>query len=88
MTKKNEQKTVKFCIVCGKRIPESSSRKKLCSVRCDRRRRAYTRQGKSAPYEHCTEPPLQARSLGELNAAAMAEGLSYGRYIQKYYSGR
>ena len=88
MTKRKNENAVKFCIVCGRRSPEDSSRKKICSKECDRRHRTYTRHGQPAPFEYCTEPPIQSHSLGEINAAAMAEGLSYGQYILKLHNGK
>ena len=87
MTKKKNSMSVKFCIVCGKRIPECSSRHKICSNRCARKRKNLARHGMAAPYEYATEPPIASYSLGELERRAAAVGLSYGQYMSKLYSG-
>ncbi len=78
---------VKFCIVCGKRIPENSSRHKICSNRCSLKRKLLSRKGQPAPYEYAKEPPIEAYSLGELQRRARAEGLSYGQYMSRIHSG-
>lgn len=87
MTKRKREAGVKFCIVCGKRIPECSNRHKLCSRRCARKRKNLARQGMAAPYEYADEPPLASYSLGELERRAMEAGLSYGQYMSKLYNG-
>ena len=79
MTK--QKNDIKFCIVCGKRIPSSSNRHKLCSKQCSDRRRVLHRHGLPAPYEFATEPPAQAYTLGEVNAEARRRGMSYGEYM-------
>ena len=72
---------VKFCIVCGRKIPANSNRHKICGNYCAQRRKALHRQGLNAPYEFATKPPLQSQSLGEINAEARKCGLSYGQYV-------
>lgn len=65
---------VKFCVVCGRRIPELSMRKKTCSDFCRARRKCgYT------PYINCKEPPF--KDLTDLQKEAQKMGLSYGKYI-------
>lgn len=85
MTKRKNEMAVKFCIVCGRRIPDGSNRRKICSERCRLRRRFLARRGKAAPYEYATEPPVSAYSLGEIQRRARAAGLSYGQYMSKLY---
>lgn len=87
MTKRKKGDAVKFCIVCGRKIPESSNRHKICSERCARKRKNLTRSGLAAPYEYAQEPPIAYYSLGELQKRAMAEGMSYGKYMSKLHSG-
>ena len=85
MTKRKRGAGVKFCIVCGKKIPECSNRHKICSERCARKRKNLTRKGMAAPYEYATEPPITYYSLGEIQKRAMAAGLSYGQYMSRMY---
>ncbi len=87
MTKRKRGTGAKFCIVCGRKIPESSNRHKICSERCARKRKNLARNGKPAPYEYASEPPITYYSLGEIQRRAMAEGLSYGQYMSRVYSG-
>ncbi len=87
MTRRKNELGVKFCIVCGKRIPECSSRHKICSNRCARKRKNLARHGMAAPYEYAAEPPIASYTLGELNKRAADMGLSYGQYMGKIYSG-
>ncbi len=87
MTKRKRGAGVKFCIVCGKRIPECSNRHKICSDRCARKRKNLARQGLAAPYEYATEPPIASYTLGEIQKRAMAAGLSYGQYMSRVHSG-
>lgn len=86
MTKRKSE-GIKFCIVCGKRIPECSNRHKICSERCARRRKNLTRKGMAAPYEYAKEPPIAYYSLGEIQKRASAAGLSYGKYMSRVYNG-
>lgn len=87
MTPRKRGAGVKFCIVCGKRIPENSPRHKLCSERCKLKRRYLLRRGMAAPYEYAKDPPIEAYSLGEIQKRAMDAGLSYGQYMSKLHSG-
>lgn len=84
---KRKRPGVKFCIVCGRKIPECSNRHKICSERCAKKRKNLTRNGLPAPYEYATEPPITYYSLGEIQRRARAEGLSYGQYMSRLYSG-
>lgn len=77
---------IKFCIVCGKRIPENSPRHKICSNECRLKRRQFNKKGLPAPYENCTEPPAQAKPLSEINAEARRSGLSYGQFMAERYA--
>ncbi len=81
--KRKDPFRIKFCIMCGKRIPPTSDRQKLCSERCAKKRKVLHRRGLPAPYENCTEPPMQTYTLGEVNAEARAHGMSYGQYMLK-----
>lgn len=83
MSKRKNELAIKFCIVCGKRIPETSNRHKICSDRCARKRKNLHRRGMPAPYENAIESPAQAHTLAELNAEARKLGLTYGQYMQK-----
>jgi hypothetical protein len=68
----------KFCVVCGRKIPELSLRKKVCSDFCRRRKKnGY------APYINCVAPPFE--ELTELQKKASAEGMSYGQYMAMKY---
>ncbi len=83
---KRKRAGVKFCIVCGRKIPECSNRHKICSERCAKKRKNLTRNGLPAPYEYATEPPITYYSLGEIQRRARAEGLSYGQYMSRMHS--
>lgn len=72
---------VKFCVVCGRRIPELSLRKRTCSEFCRARKKCGY-----APYLHFKEPPFE--DLTRLQQQAQAAGLSYGQYIALRDSGR
>lgn len=87
MTPRKRSTGIKFCIVCGRKIPENSNRHKLCSERCRLKRRYLARRGLPAPYEDAKEPPISAYSLGEIQKRAMAAGLSYGQYMSRVHSG-
>ena len=64
----------KFCVVCGRRIPELSLRRRVCSDFCRKRTmRGY------APYLNCTEPPFS--KLTEMQMEASEKGMSYGKYV-------
>ena len=69
----------KFCVVCGRRIPELSMRKKTCSDFCNRRRKCGY-----APYLGCVKLPYN--DLTSLQQEAQSAGMSYGKYMAKKYS--
>lgn len=69
----------KFCVVCGRRIPELSLRRRTCSEFCHRRKKAGY-----APYINCSELPF--KDLTVLQKQAQSEGLSYGKYMAKLYN--
>lgn len=74
----NEAKE-KFCIVCGRRIPKTSERRKLCGIACEQsRRRGY------APYIKMKAPPFD--ELTQLQQKAQAQNMSYGQYMAAKYS--
>ena len=64
----------KFCVVCGRRIPELSMRKKTCSDFCNRRKKCGY-----APYIDC--PKLPYDDLTTLQQEAHKRGMSYGKYM-------
>ena len=66
--------TSKFCIVCGRRIPELSFRRRVCSDFCRRRYKAGY-----APFKDCKTVPYN--DLTDLQKAASAAGMSYGQYM-------
>ncbi len=85
---KRNRTRIKWCIVCGKRIPECSPRLKVCSKHCALRRKNLSRHGLSAPYEYVTEPPIQSFTLAEINAEARAPRLTYGQYVAQLAAGK
>lgn len=70
---------VKFCVVCGRRIPEISMRRKTCSDFCRRRKRCGY-----APYINYKKPPYE--DLTRLQQEAQEKGMSYGKYMSYLYS--
>jgi hypothetical protein len=68
-----ESKT-KFCVVCGKKIPELSRRKVTCSDYCRSRKKCGY-----APYLNYDVPPFG--DLTEYQMAAQKRGMSYGQYV-------
>lgn len=75
---------VKFCVVCGRIIPELSQRKVTCSERC----RARKKSG-YAPFIDYTEPPLHRfEDLTTVQMLAAKAGLSYGQYVAQDYEKR
>ena len=70
---------VKFCVVCGRRIPELSLRKITCSKAC-----YVKKKGGYAPYLNCTEPPYE--DLTALQQKAQKKNLSYGQYMATLYN--
>lgn len=87
MTQRKKSGAIKFCIVCGKRIPDMSSRHKICTERCARKRRNLSRNGQAAPFEFAKEPPIEAYSLGEIQRRASAAGMSYGAFMSSVHNG-
>jgi len=69
---------IKFCVVCGRRIPELSRRKMTCGPFCRRRKKSGY-----APYINCERPPYE--DLTTLQKAAQEKGLSYGKYMAILY---
>lgn len=68
-----ERKT-KFCVVCGRRIPELSLRKVTCGKFCYRRKK-----GGYAPYINYKVQPYDDLTLLQKKAQEM--GISYGKYM-------
>ena len=64
----------KFCVVCGRRIPELSLRRKVCSEFC---RARYTCG--YAPYKGYKLLPYDDLTALQEEAAKM--GVSYGKYM-------
>jgi len=69
-----ENEKVKFCVVCGRRIPQLSLRKVTCSEFCRARKKCGY-----APYRNYTKPPFD--DLTVLQQRAHSEGMSYGKYV-------
>jgi hypothetical protein len=65
---------VKFCVVCGRRIPELSLRRKTCSDYCRNRQKCGY-----APYLNYDAPPFG--DLTDYQKAAQKRGMSYGQYV-------
>lgn len=70
---------VKFCVVCGRRIPEISMRRKTCSDFCRRRKKCGY-----APYINYKKPPYE--DLTRLQQEAHEKGMSYGKYMAYLYT--
>ena len=68
----------KFCIVCGRRIPELSLRRKTCSDFC----RARYNCG-YAPYKSYSLLPYD--DLTSIQEEAHTLGMSYGKYMAMKY---
>jgi len=68
------ERKVKFCVVCGRRIPELSRRKITCGPFCRRRKKCGY-----APYMNFDKPPYE--DLTALQKKAQSMGLSYGKYM-------
>lgn len=68
------EREVKFCVVCGRRIPELSLRKISCSKFCYKRKKCGY-----APYINYKKPPFEDLTLLQQKAQKM--GLSYGKYM-------
>ena len=65
---------VKFCVVCGRRIPALSLRRRVCSDFCRNRKKSGY-----APYINCKEPPY--KDLTELQQKAHEMNMTYGQYM-------
>lgn len=65
---------IKFCVVCGRRIPELSRRMVTCSKSCYKRKKSGY-----APYINYTSPPYE--DITQLQQKAQAAGMSYGKYM-------
>ena len=68
----------KFCIVCGRRIPELSLKRRVCSEFC---RRRY--KGGYAPYKDYKELPFA--DLTAVQEDAQQAGMTYGQYVATKY---
>lgn len=68
----------KFCIVCGRRIPELSLRRRTCSDFC----RARSKCG-YAPYSKYDVLPYE--DLTSIQEDAHKAGMSYGKYVAMKY---
>ena len=73
-----ENNNVKFCVVCGRRIPEMSLRKVTCSEFCRARKKCGY-----APYRNYTRPPFD--DLTMLQQKAQRSGMSYGKFVAQMY---
>lgn len=71
----------KFCVVCGRRIPELSLRKTTCSEFC---RSLYNRG--YTPYKDHEGPVFDALTAAQMEAAKL--GMSYGKYMAMKYNER
>lgn len=71
----------KFCVVCGRRIPELSLRKRTCSEFC----RSRYKSG-YAPYKGYKELPYD--DLTSLQEEAQRAGMTYGKYMATKYKKR
>jgi hypothetical protein len=76
--------SIKFCVVCGRTIPELSLRKVTCSERCRARKKCGY-----APFIDYTEPPLHRfNDLTAVQKLAANAGMSYGKYVALDYERR
>ena len=75
--KKIMEEKIKFCVVCGRKIPELSLRRRVCSDFCRRRKKSGY-----APYINYEKPPFE--DLTELQQKAQAAGMSYGKYMSLF----
>lgn len=69
----------KFCVVCGRRIPELSLRRRTCSEFCRSRYKCGY-----APYKNYTALPYD--DLTSLQEEAHERGMSYGKYMAMKYN--
>ncbi len=72
---------VKFCVVCGRRIPELSLRRRVCSDFCRRRKKSGY-----APYINYIKPPFE--DLTQLQKKAQENNMSYGQYMSLLYNSK
>ncbi len=68
----------KFCIVCGRRIPELSLRRRTCSDFCRSRYNCGY-----APYKRYSALPYE--DLTSIQEDAHKMGMSYGKYMAMKY---
>ena len=73
------ERKVKFCVVCGRRIPELSRRKVTCGAFCRKRKKCGY-----APYIDYKKPPYE--DLTGLQKKAQEQGVSYGKYMAMLYN--
>lgn len=74
LRRKKMKNEVKFCVVCGRKIPEISMRRKTCSNFCARRKK-----GGYAPYLFYKNPPYE--DLTSIQKKAQNASMSYGKYV-------
>ncbi|MBE7055053.1 MAG: hypothetical protein E7392_02935 [Ruminococcaceae bacterium] len=75
------EESVKFCVVCGRRIPALSMRRRTCSDFCRGRKKSGY-----APYINYDKPPFE--DLTNLQKKAHEAGMSYGKYMSAVYNGK
>ena len=68
------EERVKFCVVCGRKIPQMSQRRITCSKFCMTRKKSGY-----APYLNYEKPPYE--DLTHIQKMAHEAGLSYGKYM-------
>lgn len=73
------ERKIKFCVVCGRRIPELSRRKITCGPFCRKRKKCGY-----APYIDYKMPPYE--DLTGIQQKAQEAGLSYGKYMAMLHS--
>lgn len=69
----------KWCVVCGRKIPELSKRRSTCSEACLKKSKRGIR-----PYLNCDAPPKL--TLTDIQKQAHEHGLSYGQYVALFES--
>lgn len=75
-----DKEKIKFCVVCGRRIPELSMRKKTCGILCARKKKSGY-----APYINYDRPPYE--DLTNLQQMAHKAGMSYGKFMASRHIG-
>lgn len=68
------------CPTCGKNFQYSSSRKRYCSVECQRKAQRTKTGEKTLPRPR----KKRAKTMAEIARAAREEHMSYGEYVNKY----